>query len=123
MAGPLDGMAATIGAAMASIFANATLTRQVVASGSNPWQGGAVTPQAYPCKALIEEYSNHLRMTGAVTERDRIVMILATSIATMPEQNDVVVFNDGPHVGQSFTLSGGVSTDPARAVWTSNGQR
>jgi len=130
MASPLSGsLAVTIGSAMAFLFLDATLKRNVAVAGSgDPFDPAPRTTTSYTCKAIHEKYGVGLIGAGVVDGQDRLIMILATSFKLAgvavagfkPAPGDTISFGDG----QSFTIvpagSSGldaVTTDPAKAVW------
>lgn len=107
----LDDIRAEIGAAFndpALFFAPATLTR-VTGSG---WDEETSAPRAYPCMAMLDSYSDHLRATAGIPDTDVKLMIVGTSITTDPLKGDTVTLN-----GRRWSLIR-VDTDPARAIWT-----
>lgn len=107
----LDDIRAEIGAVFsdtALFFSDATLTR-VAASGG--WSGDAGTSSEYPCKAMIDTYSDHLRAVSDIPDTDVKLMIVGTSISVAPLKGDSVAIG-----GASYGLIS-VDTDPARAMW------
>lgn len=116
--GLLDGeLAAIIGDAFgdADIFLDATLTVDGPTTGPNydPTPG---TPTVYPCKAIVENYSDYFRKNALVEESDRKVMILATSLAVKPVEGNRITVS-----GLTLTVVT-VATDPATAVWEVQGR-
>lgn len=108
----LDDIRAEIGAVFedtALFFGEATLTR---ADSSGGWTEDDSTADTYPCKAVIESYSDHLRGVAGIPDTDVRVLIVGTSIAVDPIKGDVVTLGS-----RSFALIR-VDTDPARAMWT-----
>lgn len=108
----LDDIRAEIGAVFsdtALFFSDATLTR-VEASGG--WGGDAGTTATYPCKAMIDSYSDHLKAVSDIPDTDVRLMIVGTSISVAPLKGDSVTVG-----GASYALIA-VDTDPARAMWT-----
>lgn len=108
----LDDIRAAIGGAFGDtslFFSEATLTRPAQGGG---WNAATGTPQTYPCKAMIEAYSDHLRAVADIPGTDVRLMIVGTSIEVDPKKGDTVTLN-----GRDWTLIQ-VDTDPARAMWT-----
>jgi len=117
MTSPLAGsLAKTIGNAMASRFLDAVLTRDVPNVGADPADPVPPTPTQYPCKAIVEAYSQYLRANGLVGANDRKVLILANSLGLRPKAGDRVTIK-----GITFRVIE-VGTDPAEAVWECKGQ-
>lgn len=121
MPSPLLGsLARTIGTAMAPLFLDATLTRDVAVVGSDPADPPAPTQVTFACKAIEENYSAGLRANGLVGATDIGVLILAHSLATDPQPLDRITIR-----GKTVTIvpasSAGmkaVQSDPARATWS-----
>lgn len=108
----IDDIRAEIGAAFGDtslFFSDATLTR---ATGSGGWGEDMGSVTTYPCKAMVEAYSDHLRGAAGIPDTDVKLMIVGTSIATDPFKGDTVTMG-----GRSWALIR-VDTDPARAMWT-----
>lgn len=118
MASPLSGLAKTIGGAMAGVFYDATLTRDVATPGPNAWTPGAMVPTDYPCKVLPDTWGAYSLSGGLVAAQDAKLLVLASTLAVEPKEGDRVTVQ-----GATYTISsdGGsrpaVGTDPARAVW------
>lgn len=115
MASPLAGLARTVGNAFASTFYDATLSRDGANTGPSydPTPGA---PTTYPCKSIVEAYSEKFRLDGTVGDKDRKVLILANSLGVRPAPNDRITIS-----GITFTILE-VSTDPAEAVWECRGK-
>lgn len=114
MASPLLGpIAAKIGAAFASTFYPATLSRSAreAALGAPSWDVTEETVTDYTCLAIVDTYTNYQKVNGIVSAEDRKVLVLATSLAVRPLPLDRVTIN-----GSVYTVHE-VSTDPATAVW------
>lgn len=108
----LDDLRAEIGAVFsdrALFFSDATLTR---VSGSGAWSEDATTSAAYPCKAMVDTYSDHLRAVSDIPGTDVKLMIVGTSVEVDPLKEDSVTI-----AGRDYRLIE-VATDPARAMWT-----
>jgi hypothetical protein len=100
---------------MSSLFLPAVLVRDVPQVGGDPADPLPPTQATYPCKAIVEGYSDYFKANNLVNASDRKVLILATSIGAKPAAGDRVTIS-----GITFTLQD-VSTDPAEAVWTCRG--
>lgn len=90
-------------------FSAATLTR---ATGSGGWNEDPGSTATYPCKALVEGYSDHLRAVAGIPDTDSRILIVGTSIAVTPLKGDTVSLN-----GFDWSLIR-VDVDPAKAMWT-----
>ncbi len=120
MTSPLSGsLARTINRALAPIFLDATLTRDVPAVATDPADPPAPTQVTYTCKAIEEEYSAGLRGGGLVGAKDVPILILAASLSVAPQPMDRITIR-----GYTVTIvpadAGGmkaVRSDPARATW------
>lgn len=120
MTSPLLGsLAKTIGTAMAPLFLDATLTRDVLGVIVDPADPPAPTQTTFVCRAIEEEYGSFDRGQGLVGETDVQVLILANSLATDPKSLDRITIR-----AKTVTIvaggSGGmppVKSDPARATW------
>lgn len=116
MASPLSGsLASAVYGAMKGLFLDAALMRSST-SGGTDYEPGAQSESSYPCKAIVEKYSNHFRDAGLVDQNDRKVLILTKSLSVVPRQGDRVVIS-----GVTFTAIE-VQTDPATAVWVIRGR-
>jgi hypothetical protein len=121
MTSPLvSSLAATIGNAMAFLFLDAVLTRDVAGVITDPADPPAPTQTTFACKAIEENYSAGLRSAGLVGATDIKVLILANSLATDPQPLDRITIR-----GKTVTVvpenAGGmraVQSDPARATWS-----
>ncbi|MCV2448462.1 hypothetical protein [Paracoccus sp. DMF] len=108
----LDEIRDKIGAVFsdtALFFSEATLTR---ANGAGGWKDDAGTTAIYPCRAMLESYSDHLRAVAGIPDTDVKVMIVGTSISVDPLKGDTVTLS-----GRRWAIIK-VDTDPARAIWT-----
>lgn len=120
MASPLLGsIANTIGNAMAGLFLDATLTRDVPGVATDPADPPAPTPVVYTCKAIEENYSAGLRGQGLVDARDIQVLILANSISVEPQPLDRITIRSRAVTIVPADAAGmkAVQSDPARATW------
>lgn len=120
MASPLAGsLAATINSAMSSLFLDAVYTVDVPGVSSpdvDSFDPPAPVPTDYPCKAIVENYSERFRLDGTVKQTDRKVLILARSLSVKPEIGGRVTIG-----GITFTAID-VATDPATAAWEVQGR-
>lgn len=117
MVSPLSGsLARTVGAAMAGLFLPATLTRATPGVGGDAFDPPAPTAASYPCRAIVEAYSDYFRKGGLVDAKDRKVLILANSLGVRPAADDKVTIS-----GVTFAIIE-VKTDPAEAVWECQGR-
>lgn len=117
MTSPLSGsLAKTIGKAFNSLFLPAMLVRDVPQTGGDPADPLPPLPANFPCRGMVESYSQYLRANGLVQANERKVLILAFSLGVRPAAGDRVTIR-----GVTFTLLE-VSTDPAEAVWECKGQ-
>lgn len=108
----LDDIRTAIGGAFgdtALFFSQATLTRVV---GGGGWTDDSAAPDEYPCKAMVDTYSDHLRAVADIPGTDVKLMIVGTSISVDPLKGDTVTVG-----GKSYAINR-VETDPARAMWT-----
>jgi hypothetical protein len=117
MTSPLSGaLAAQVYQGMKNLFLDATLTRDVPGTITDPADPPAPTPTAYACKGIVEKYSDYFRASGLVSAKDRKVLILANSLSVTPAPDDRVTIS-----GVTFTVIT-VGTDPATAVFEIQGR-
>jgi hypothetical protein len=120
VASPLEGaLRAQVYKGLRNLFLDATLTKDTPSSNSPDVDGfdpPAATPTDYPCKGMVEVYSNYDKAAGLVQTNDRKVLILADSISVTPRTGDRVTIR-----GVTFNVIN-VETDPAIAVWTCQGR-
>ena len=80
----LDDIKAEVGAAFADpglFFSEASVTRTVsVTPGGSGWIEGTPSVQAYPCYAMIDTYSDHLRAVQDIPDTHVKLMVLGASI-------------------------------------------
>ncbi len=120
MTSPLSGsLARTINRALAPIFLDATLTRDLSNVGSDPADPPTPTQAIYTCKAIEEEYSAGLRGQGLVGAREVGVLILANSLAVEPKPLDRITIRGNTVTVVPADAAGlkAVRSDPARATW------
>ena len=119
--GVLDGLAATMNAALGPIFYDAVLTRFTPTAGVDAHTPGTPTETTYTCKALRLEYSAGYRNQGLVGAEDFKIMILAGSLATRPQPGDRITIAAqsviGTIVPASSTGQKAVTTDPGTVTW------
>jgi|APCry1669192522_1035417.scaffolds.fasta_scaffold02312_4 hypothetical protein len=111
----LDTLPATINSAFKSLFYDAVMTVDVPQDSPDPADPLPPVPTPYPCKAIVEAYSDYFRKSGLVGAKDRRVLILAKSVAVKPAPGMRVTIQN-----VTFTIQD-VSTDPATAVWECRG--
>lgn len=121
------GIAATIGKAMAFLFRDATLERDTISITSPPaspdvdvadWAPSVTTTTSFSCKAIFEDYSDYFRATNMVEANDRKILVLATSLSTVPVPGDRIILD-----GLTYDVCNPVKTDPAKAVWVIQGRQ
>lgn len=115
MASPLEGaLKRTIGKAFERVFLPATLQREEPGTPNPdaPWEPVVPITRSYPCRAIVETYSDFYRAQELVTESDRKVLVLAASLAVEPVAGDRVQIG-----GKTYTVVE-IATDPAGATWT-----
>jgi hypothetical protein len=108
-----------IGNAMAFLFLDATLTRDVEGTVTDPADPPTPTQATYTCKAIEEEYSAGLLAGGQVSSNDIQVLILASTLAVDPIPGDRITIRGVTRqiVPTGTTGLSGVRSDPARATW------
>lgn len=115
MTSPLEGaLAAKIGKAFGkSLFYDAVLTRETpgTPNPSTPWIPGVPVTATYPCKAIVDTYSDFAVANSLVDAQDRKVLILSASLSVRPTDLDKVTIR-----GTVYRVVS-VDTDPAEAVW------
>jgi hypothetical protein len=125
MASPLAGsLARTIAKAAGPLFLDAVLTREVVTltEESESFDPPAPTTTTFACKAIVSQYGDGLRASGVVEAREVEVLILAKTLATMPQPLDRITVSGwpGPLMIVPTESSGKdvVTSDPAKATWS-----
>lgn len=112
MPNPLASIPKAVTAAASSIFYPSTLTRDVPpASPDDAFNPGAPTETEFTCMGLVTNYSDRLKAAQLVDDKDRKILILATTLSTTPVDRDRVTIG-----GVTFTVLE-VKVDPAGAVW------
>jgi hypothetical protein len=113
----LDSIPATIGAAFANVFRDATLTR--VSGRTSDGRGGySQTTTDDACKALVTEYTAFQRLSAGIPANERKILVLATTLANSAP----------PATGDTITIQGRtwsiveVSSDPANATYECRGK-
>lgn len=114
----LDAMPKQIAAGLSKHFRDAVLTRDG-APGGDSWNPTDGDPQSFTCKAINSDWGAFYRANGLVTAADRMVLILAATLATEPREGDRIMIEG---VTLTVVSSGegapAVSSDPAKATWT-----
>ena len=112
-------LAKSIGKAFKSTFLDAVLTRDNATAGGTPYDPSPTSAATYPCKAIFAQWSDYIVAGGLVKGADRKILILATSLAIVPDIGDRVTID-----GVTLTIysegegRAAVTTDPAKAIWT-----
>jgi hypothetical protein len=122
MSGLLGGdIASAIGAAFATIFFPAVLTRlepTVTSPPADAWNPAPRTPVDHPCTALDTAWETSLVAAGLVGAQDVKVLILATTIDVEPRASDRVTVRGRTYTVMPASASmPAVKIDPARACW------
>jgi hypothetical protein len=116
MSSPLENeIAEAIYDGMKDLFLDATLVHDTLPAGSpayDDFDPGLPIPISYPCKAIVEVYSEYTRAVGFASQSDRRVIILNKSLAVTPLPNDRITIG-----GKTYTILE-VDADPALATWT-----
>lgn len=115
MASVLDSLPATINSAFKNLFYDAVMIVEVLQDSPDPADPLPPIQTPYPCKAIVQAYSDYFRKSGLVSAKDRKVLILANSVAVKPTPGMRVTIQN-----VTFTIQD-VSTDPATAVWECRG--
>jgi len=112
-------LAHVIADAASFIFLDATLTRDVPGTITDPADPPAPTTVNYPCKAIEDTYSTGQRANGLVAADDVRVLILATTLAVAPLPGDRITIRGVTRTIVPVGTTGlpGVDSDPARATW------
>jgi hypothetical protein len=115
----VSSIAQTIGKAMAPIFLDATLTRDVPGTIVDPADPPAPTQATFSFKGIEQEYGSMDRAQGLVGETDIQILILASTLSVDPRPLDRLTIR-----GRTVTIVAGgtggmppVKSDPARATW------
>lgn len=107
----LDDLPGEIAEALDDVFRDAEL---IVPGGRvSDGQGGWINTQAarYPCKALVDDYSDYRRLASGIPANDRKIIVLAHGLPVEPK------------VGQKINAEGrdwqiiGLGRDPAAATF------
>lgn len=86
----IDRAPATALARFGKYFKDGTLYKAT--EGASDGQGGFAegAETAYPCKALATDYSDQRRVALGIPASDRQVLVLARSLAAIPEVGDTI---------------------------------
>ena len=124
MASPIDKIADQVHRGFIKIFHTAVLGRGGEATGGEDWDPTIGAGSNFICKALISSWGQQEIAGGLVTGNERKILILAKSLLTEPRNGDTVTMQEGPFVGELFTISDApsgnqpaVKTDPTKALW------
>ena len=112
----LDELPAEVAEALDDVFRPAVLKVPGVSTpdGQGGWVAG--DPASYPCKALVDDYSDFRRSSAGIPATDRKIIILAASLSVEPS------------VGHTVTAEGrdwqiiALTRDPAVATWEVQGR-
>lgn len=112
----LDDLPEAIAEALDDVFRDGVLKvpGEPTSDGQGGWIPGA--PTSYPCKALVDDYSDMRRATAGIPAHDRKIIILAASLSVAPA------------VGHTINAEGrdwqiiALSRDPAKATWEVQGR-
>lgn len=112
----LDDLPDVIAEALDEVFRNATL--KVPGAQVSDGQGGYISgpPVEYPCKALVDDYSDFRRSALGIPSNDRKIIILAASVAVSPAVGHAI-----RAVGRDWQIVS-LSRDPAAATWECQGR-
>lgn len=112
----LDDLPDVIAEALGDLFRPAVLMvpGNKVSDGQGGWKPGPTVE--YPCKALVDDYSDMRRNTAGIPANDRKIIILAASVAASPAVGHAIRAE-----GRNWqTIS--LSRDPAAATWEVQGR-
>lgn len=112
----LDGLAAGISDALSDVFHDGVLLvpGQRVRDGQGGWKAGEPIP--YPCKALVDDYSDYRRAAVGIPANDRKILILGHGLTVEPRPGHTITAE-----GRDWQIVG-VSRDPAGATWEVQGR-
>ncbi len=102
------------------LFLDATLTRDVPGTITDPADPPVPTQATYTCKAIDVRFSVGLMAQGLVAGGDIKVLILANSLATAPLPLDRITIRGttATVVPANSAGMGAVTRDPAGATWS-----
>lgn len=112
----LDDLPEVIAEALEDVFRPAALL--VPGAKISDGQGGFKSgqPVEYPCKALVDDYSDMRRATAGIPTNDRKIIILAASVSVPPAVGHAIRAESRDW--QIISLS----RDPAGATWEVQGR-
>ena len=98
---------------MAITFLPSVLTRDVEQDSPAPDPGNPpnIVQVEYPCKGIVEDYSDFYKLQSLVQANERKILVLANSLATVPQENDKITIR-----GKTYTVVS-VGSDPALATY------
>lgn len=114
--------AGVFGAALGSLYEDATLHRPAVPAYS---PGGAITagsPSSFPCKAQIDSATTAMRADTGFVSTDMRLLVLTISCPTRPNTDDQVAILTGPWAGTRWSIQSR-GTDPANGAWEMRGRQ
>lgn len=112
----LDGLAANISDALSDVFRDGVLKvpGQRISDNQGGWKAGEPTP--YPCKALVDDYSDYRKAAIGIPANDRMILILGHGLPVEPQPGHAITAE-----GRDWQIVS-VSRDPAGAIWEVHGR-
>lgn len=112
----LDDLPDVIAEALDDVFRPAVLLvpGSKVSDGQGGWKPGPAVE--YPCKALVDDYSDMRRATSGIQTNDRKIIILAASVSVQPAVGHAIRAE-----GRDWQIIS-LSRDPAAATWECQGR-
>lgn len=107
----LDSVAGIAAAALGETVFRAAILHKVGARIPDGRGGSIPTHVEYPCRALIDDYSDFARGASNVPTKDRKALILAGTLDVTPRPGDVLEIG-----GEGWSLIE-VKVDPATALF------
>jgi hypothetical protein len=77
-----------------------------------PWEPVAATSVAWSTRGFEDKFTDYYVSRGVIRQGDRLIYLVAHTLATTPVEGDVLISRDG----EPFVIIE-VRTDPARALW------
>lgn len=112
----LDDLPGVMAEALDDVFRDGIL--KVPGTRTSDGQGGWINgdPVEYPCKALVDDYSDMRRVSAGIPANDRKIIILSANLDVEPQ------------VGHTLNAEGrdwqivALARDPAKATWEAQGR-
>lgn len=129
MSALLDALRADIGAVFGVVYPSARLIKRVPTTTGDAWNKTKTgeTATNYDCKALVEEFSGSQVVNSQITEDDRKIIILQSTLGAVPEAGDAIVvpYPGGPEykIGDYSSAIPAVTADPANGAWICHGRK